>query len=149
MILTATGRVDHDRGTDYSSEIGSSFHLDLVELDEKLESMVADGSMSIKEYEALLSWADGMTSQQAAHFLYARGSVPDDLIRKRKSRGVRKLVEGMNGEGPEVQRMRNDGIVPVRGVQSADAGGQEAGDIPAEDGHTGSTDTTDDQVKGV
>jgi hypothetical protein len=82
--------VDHDRPLGYSTEIGNSFHLDLIDLQVQFTELVESNGLSKKELNAMLTWADGMTSQQAADYLHARGPVS---VQKLRERGVRKLQE--------------------------------------------------------
>jgi hypothetical protein len=117
VILTSTARVDSERGTEYTSMIGSTFHLDLIELDTALKEAIDSGDFNKDEIEALLTWVDGMNSQQAAHYLHAAGPV---TIRKRRSRGVRKLTDTLN-----------DGLSTHIGRD---------GDRPVEDGRQEKTD---------
>lgn len=93
VILRDTDIVDHDRPTGYSTEIGNSFHLDLIQLEIEFEAAVEEGDLTVKQVNALLTWADGMTSQQAADYLHARGPVS---IRKLRSRATTKLKDRMN-----------------------------------------------------
>lgn len=93
VILRDTDIVDHDRPTGYSTEIGNSFHLDLIQLEIEFEAAVEARELTIKQVNALLTWADGMTSQQAADYLHARGPVS---IRKLRSKATAKLKDRMN-----------------------------------------------------
>lgn len=88
VILRASDIVDHDRPVGYSTEIGNTFHLDLIELEQRFQELVDEGLYSKKEINALLTWADGLTSQQAADYLHARGAAS---VRKLRERGVKKL----------------------------------------------------------
>lgn len=89
VVLTASALVDHDRGVEYSTEIGNSFHCDLIDLAEKLKKL------SKAEVQALFAYAEGMSSDQVAPLLGAKGGV---TIRKRQSRAVHKATDLMNGE---------------------------------------------------
>lgn len=96
VILRASDVVDHDRPVGYSSQLGNAFHLDLIWLDQLLEQLLNDKHITRKELEAMLTWADGLTSQQAAEYLSARGSAS---VRKLRERGMRKVQEQLgNGE---------------------------------------------------
>jgi DNA-binding CsgD family transcriptional regulator len=90
VILRNTAMVDHDRPLGYSTEIGNSFHLDLIDLQVEFERLVADDGLSKKELNAMLTWADGMTSREAADYLHARGPVS---VQKLRERGMRKLQD--------------------------------------------------------
>jgi hypothetical protein len=96
VILRNTDVVDHDRPLGYSTQIGNSFHLDLIELEKELQDAVDEGTITRSEVEAMLTWADGMTSQQAAYYLHETGS---SNIRKLRERGKKKLQERLDGKG--------------------------------------------------
>lgn len=93
VILRASDIVDHDRPVGYSTEIGNTFHLDLIDLETELQKLVDEKHCSKKEIQALLTWADGFTAQQAADYMHATGAVN---VRKLRSRGMRKLQEQIN-----------------------------------------------------
>lgn len=101
IILRGHALVDHDRPIGYSTEIGNTFHLDLIQLDEEFEKAVKDRTLTKKQIAALLTWADGMTSQQAADYLHAKGAV---AIRRLRSKGTRRLQERLNDSGREAPR---------------------------------------------
>jgi hypothetical protein len=86
---------------EYTSQIGSTFHLDLIELDLALKEAISSKEFSKDEIEALMTWVDGMNSQQAAHYLHSTGPV---AIRKRRSRGIGKLTVALNGDSPHTGR---------------------------------------------
>ncbi len=86
-IVLRGSAADTERGQLHSTEIGSSFHLDLIELQKELKKL------PVNERKALITWALGLTSQQASVFLGARGAV---RIRKRQERGKKTLVKGLN-----------------------------------------------------
>jgi hypothetical protein len=92
IILRASDIVDHDRPVGYSTEIGNMFHLDLIEIQKELDSMLEAGEISKEELKALLTWADGMTSDQAANYLHSTGGV---AIRKRRERALKKVGDKM------------------------------------------------------
>ena len=94
IILTSTALIDADRGYEYSSDIGNVFHLDLIELSEQMRRL------SRKERDSLWAWAIGLSPQQAAMYLQARGTVRlgPDAIRKRRQRSVNALTENLNVE---------------------------------------------------
>lgn len=87
VVLTASALVDHDRGVEYSTEIGNSFHLDLIDLAEKLKKLPKG------QVAALFAYAEGMSSEQVAPLLGAKGGV---AIRQRQHRAVVKATELMN-----------------------------------------------------
>lgn len=87
VILTSTGLIDADRTYEYTSQIGNPFHLDLIDLKQKMKEL------SKKERDALLAWAEGLTPLQAARYLHATGPV---ALRKRRERGVAALTESFN-----------------------------------------------------
>ena len=93
VILRASDIVDHDRPVGYSTEIGNTFHLDLIDLEIELQRLVDEKHCSKKEIQAMLTWADGFTAQQAADYMHATGAVN---VRKLRSRGLRKLQEQIN-----------------------------------------------------
>lgn len=93
MILRQTDIVDHDRPVGYSTEIGNSFHLDLIQLEIQFDALVKSKELSRQEVLALISWADGLTAQQAADYIHAKGAIS---VRKQRSRGTRKLTESLN-----------------------------------------------------
>lgn len=89
LILTGTA-ASTENGQDYSSQIGSGPHLDLIEMEMHLQELPED------QRNALIAWAEGVTPQEAAMYFSAKGSV----LRKRRQRGVEALTEKMNnGEG--------------------------------------------------
>lgn len=92
IILNAKSRADSESGDGYASMIGSSFHLDMMELDMALKQ----SGLKPHEIQALLTWVDGMTSQQAAVYLSARGSITSKTIQKRRERALEKLTRKMN-----------------------------------------------------
>lgn len=93
VILRQTDIVDHDRPVGYSTEIGNSFHLDLIQLEIQFDALVKSKELSRQEVLALISWADGLTAQQAADYIHAKGAIS---VRKQRSRGTRKLTESLN-----------------------------------------------------
>jgi len=101
VILRASDVVDHDRQVGYSTDIGNTFHLDLIQLEQELQRLIDEKHCSKKEIQALLTWADGLTAQQAADFLAMRGAVS---VRKLRERGLHKLRERMaHGEGEKLR----------------------------------------------
>lgn len=93
IILRASDIVDHDRPEGYSTAIGNVFHLDLIELQQQFDKLIEDGAYSKQEIDALLTWADGLTSKEAADFLHATGAVN---VRKLRSRSMQKLQERLD-----------------------------------------------------
>lgn len=95
---------DTEALNEYSSQIGSSFHLDLIETELHLSDLPTD------QQQALLAWAAGVSAKQAALYYSAKGTV----LRKRRERGVDTLTEKMNdgrthngrGSRPDTQSIR-------------------------------------------
>ena len=88
VILTASALVDIDRGgVEYSSEIGNSFHLDLIEVEDQLSEL------SKGDRDTILSYIDGYNDQQAAYYMGVKGGV---AIRQRRLRAVTRLVGKLN-----------------------------------------------------
>lgn len=94
VILTGVA-ADTERTDEYSSHIGSSFHLDLIETEMHLHDLPID------QQQALLQWASGLSAKQAALYFNVKGTVQ----RKRRERGVDSLTKKMN-DGPEPQEPR-------------------------------------------
>jgi DNA-directed RNA polymerase specialized sigma24 family protein len=93
VILTGTA-ASTEQTTEYSSQIGSGPHLDLVEMEMQLAELPEE------QRNALIAWAEGVTPREAAMYFSAKGAV----LRKRRERGVKALADKMNDEGSE----RND-----------------------------------------
>ena len=97
---------DTEALNEYSSQIGSSFHLDLIETELHLSDLPTD------QQEALLAWAAGVSAKQAALYFSAKGTV----LRKRRERGVDALTQKMNdgtthngrGSRPDTQTVRQE-----------------------------------------
>jgi hypothetical protein len=104
VILTSTGLIDADRTYEYSSQIGNPFHLDLIDLQSKMRSL------SPKERQALLAWAEGLSPVEAARYLHATGPV---ALRKRRERGIRSITEDFNGEREVASTTGEDSGLPV------------------------------------
>jgi hypothetical protein len=138
VILRASDIVDHDRPTGYSTEIGNTFHLDLIDLEIELQRLVDEKHCSKKEIHAMLTWADGFTAQQAADYMHARGAVS---VRKLRSRGLRKLQEQIN-HGSQVESGGTGDRDTRKGRQT------EADDI-VQDGHTGCSQEGNDSKKRI
>lgn len=107
VILTASALVDAERMDEYSSSIGSSFHLDIMELDIQIKDDILKRRITRQEVEALLVWFDGLSSLEASKFLSARPST----IRKRQERALNKVTTGMNGEEENTATTRGSGDV--------------------------------------
>ena len=93
-------------GLEYSSEIGNSFHLDLMEIEEQLAEL-PKGMV-----DTLLTYMDGMNSRQAAYYLNARGGVS---IRKRRESAMKRLMGNLNGDRPDGSEdagRPSDGVTP-------------------------------------
>jgi DNA-directed RNA polymerase specialized sigma24 family protein len=89
IILGFSGITDLERLDDYSSQVGNSFHLDLIEVEDQLSELPK------VQVETLKAYMDGMTSDQAAHLLTVRGGV---TIRSRRRRAVQRLARKMNDQ---------------------------------------------------
>jgi len=77
VILTGvTARTDESQH--YSSIMGNTLHLDLLEAEAVVDSLPKG------QREALYQWADGMTSLESSQWL----GVKPDAIRKRRERGL-------------------------------------------------------------
>lgn len=76
--------------TAFSSVVGNDFHLDLVEAESVLAELPTETRL------ALLAWADGLSSRQAAEYFGVRPSA----LRKRRERAVGAVVEEMSGATP-------------------------------------------------
>jgi hypothetical protein len=77
---------------DYSSEIGNSYHSDLIDA-----AIILQERFSKDEREALYSWATGLNSKEAAALTQVKGNV----IRKRRQRAVEKLARELSNEQRE------------------------------------------------
>lgn len=73
--------------TAFSSVVGNDFHLDLVEAESVLAELPTETRL------ALLAWADGLSSRQAAEYFGVRPSA----LRKRRERAVSAVVEEITG----------------------------------------------------
>lgn len=87
VILTSTAAMT-EQAAEYSPQIGSSSHLDLIEMELHFRELPKD------QQRALLEWALGVTAEQAAYFNDIKGSV----FRKRRQRGIENLADSMNGD---------------------------------------------------
>ena len=95
IILRGSDSVDPDRPLGYSTEIGNVFHLDLIELNQQFSEAIKDGDLTRKQVKAILTWADGMNSRDAADYMHARGPAS---IQKMRQRAVHKLQERLDGQ---------------------------------------------------
>ncbi len=93
VILTSAAAMT-EQSNEYSPQIGSASHLDLIEMELHFQELPKD------QQDALLDWALGVTAQQAAYFNDIKGSV----FRKRRQRGIDSLVESMNGQTDDTGR---------------------------------------------
>ncbi len=109
VILTNTGLVNSDRTFDYSSQIGNQFHLDLIELQQLMDTVCSKG-----EKDALIAWANGLTQSQAAIYLQSTGGikVKGATLRKRRERGIHDLTDNMN-EGQDPRTTRENRNIPI------------------------------------
>lgn len=90
IIMTGVA-ADTEQPQEYSSQIGSGFHLDLVEAEMKFRELPRE------QQEALLAWANGISPKEASMYFSAKGTV----LRKRRERGIDALTEKMNDDGDE------------------------------------------------
>jgi DNA-directed RNA polymerase specialized sigma24 family protein len=90
VILAGTA-ASTEQTTEYSSQIGSGPHLDLLEMEIKLAELPEE------QRDALVAWAAGVTPREAALYFSAKGAV----LRKRRERGVKALTDKMNDEGQQ------------------------------------------------
>lgn len=100
VILTGVA-ADTESLSEYSSQIGSSFHLDLIEAEMIFKELPQD------QQTALIQWAAGLTPKQAALYYNAKGTVQ----RKRRERGIAAITEKMN-EGSTDDDNRGTGQRP-------------------------------------
>lgn len=87
-VILAGAAASTEQSTEYSSQIGSGPHLDLIEMEQELASLPEEQRV------ALIAWATGVTPREAAMYFSAKGAV----LRKRRERGVRALADKMNDE---------------------------------------------------
>ena len=82
-----------EQTTSFSSVVGNDYHLDLIELEGVISRLPAD------QRRALMAWADGLTSKQAADYYNVRPSA----IRMRRKRALEAVAQEMVGapEGAE------------------------------------------------
>ncbi len=104
VILMGTA-ADTEAPQEYSSQIGSGFHLDLVEMEIKFRELPRD------QQEALFAWSMGISPKEASLYFSAKGTV----LRKRRERGVTALTEKMNdGDQPTQDTGRTSGRTPTK-----------------------------------
>lgn len=111
IILRGSDSVDPDRPLGYSTEIGNTFHLDLIELEQQFTQAIAEGDLTKKQVKAILTWADGMNSRDAADYMHATGPVS---IQKMRQRAVRKLQERLDGQASKSGRTGDRDASPRR-----------------------------------
>jgi hypothetical protein len=120
VILNQTGIIDADRGYEYSSQIGNSFHLDLIDLQTQMKEL------SKGERDALVAWANGLTALEASQYLHSEGRVNlADTVRKRRQRGIERLARGFN-EQEDKNKKRATSEVGDAGDVSSDSRCEEA-----------------------
>lgn len=85
-VILTNAAASTEQQSDYSTQIGSGFHLDLVET----ESYLADEP--IEQQRTLILWVLGLSAQQAAMYHSAKGTVES----KRRDRAVKTLTKKMN-----------------------------------------------------
>lgn len=102
VILRGSDSVDPDRPLGYSTQIGNMFHLDLIELESQFNKAIEEGDLTKKQVDSILTWADGMSSRDAADYLHAKGPVS---VQKMRQRAVRKLQRRLD-ERYDTQRVR-------------------------------------------
>jgi hypothetical protein len=91
IIMTGVS-ADTEALSEYSSQIGSAFHLDVIEAELLFKELPVDQQI------ALIEWASGLTPKQIALFTNVKGEVR----RKRRERGIKSLTEKMNnGSGTQ------------------------------------------------
>jgi len=88
VILTGVAADTERVNSDYSSQIGSGFHLDLIEAELALREL------PVEQQEALVAWASGVSAKEAALYSSVHGTV----LRKRRERGIKAITEKMNDE---------------------------------------------------
>lgn len=108
---------DTEALTEYSSQIGSSFHLDLIETEMQLSDLPTE------EQQVLLAWAEGMSAKQAALYFSAKGTA----VRKRRERTISGLTQKMNDGS------RTNDIGGTSGRDS-EQGRSPQGEVPPKDG---------------
>ena len=92
VILRATA-ASVENPLSYSPVVGNDFHLDLIEAMEQVANLPTE------QRNALLAWADGLSSRQAAEYFGVRPTA----LRKRRERAVTRVAEEMSGDSPPVE----------------------------------------------
>lgn len=85
VILRGTA-ADTEAPQEYSVQIGSGFHLDLLEMELKFDELPED------QQQALIVWRNGVSPKEASMYFAAKGSV----IRKRRERAVDSVAKKLN-----------------------------------------------------
>lgn len=98
--------------TDFSSVVGNDYHLDLLEAEQVVLALPTLQRL------ALLAWADGLSSRQAAEYFGVRPTA----LRKRRERAVATVAEEMSG------------AAPAQGTDSSGDGRQTAPLVGSEEG---------------
>ena len=133
VILTQSALPDFDRGgVEYSSEIGNSFHLDLIEIEDQLSDLPKG------QVDALLKYLDGYSSDEAAYYLGVKGGI---TIRLRWLRAVDRLMGMLNGNQPA-----DSTDVGRASDTTTDTGREDSQDDPLPRGDSRSTPTVDDSA---
>ena len=83
----------------YSSVVGNDLHLDLVDAEEAVADLPTETRL------ALLAWADGLSSRQAAEYFGVR----PHSIRKRRERAVAAVVKELTGDPAEEEATNDHG----------------------------------------
>jgi hypothetical protein len=142
-IILSSKAAELERGLEdeYSSVIGSTWHLDMIDLAQQLAELPKG------DVDALLSYIDDMSSNEASRYFNARGSVS---IRKKRQRAIERLREKLNRniDGDESKESESTGTDGDRNPPSLSDGEEyisiEAGDTqPAPDVHD--TPTREDE----
>jgi hypothetical protein len=125
IILNASGIIDSERPVGYSSRIGNSFHLDIIDLRKMMDTHLSKG-----ERDSLIAWANGLTAREAAIYLSATGSpklLKESAVRKRRERGVTAITEGFNDKEEDTRTIGEDSELLV------DEGRKEQGSTTGDD----------------
>ena len=92
----AAQAADADQLPSYSSEVGNTFHLDLLEAEDQVRRLEA------RDRIELLAWCDGLTPKQAAEWANVRGgrikSNHYEAARKRIQRTIKSVTEQVQNE---------------------------------------------------
>ncbi len=84
VVLTSIAARTDSGYSSFSSSIGNSFHLDLLQLEQELKDLPKG------QRDALYTYIDGLSASEAAMYLGAKGTVS---FRKRRSRAILELTE--------------------------------------------------------